>query len=695
MKKLFAFKKLSWKIALIVGVAVAIVAGSLSIYLQSRVMHHAGNFSQENLIREVNSMAEESNNAFTSATFGARSMRLFGESIFDLEAFKRNPQDFFDSVMRRYMDDFVVSVIENSPNVSAAYFSPHPDLAGFPFVVEIYFADSDEGIVSFDPITYEEYMEEDSEDMTWFYGAYNSGKPYWTHVYEDDGITMVSYVEPVIVDGMIIGVTGVDIFIDDIEEKIRAFKAYDTGFALIEDNYGGFFQTNDIAAGFSSSELDHLTSVAKANPGNVFDIRLGGEDFVIAARQLVNDYILYILVPKNEFNAVVTTSLVSSIAVFIVALIISLFIAYLIGRAISSPFVTVSKELGRIANGDFSKPMPQRVLDIPDETGQLAKAAEDVRIRFAYLTEKMLTIADGDLTEEIQLAYDGDTIGLALNNTMNTLNGMFSDLLDTSRQLGQEAEHLTDAGSLLAQGVSKQSGSVDKLTKTMSVIMENNKANLAMLEKAVEFEEKVKQDAQLGSQNMSHLANTVREISEASKGIHHVLKAIDDIAFQTNILALNAAVEAARAGQHGKGFAVVAEEVRALAAKSADAAKETAQLVDISTEKAAAGERLAAVTADSFSKIADGIVLLSDEVISKIEQNSRKNNEDVSVMITDIGVVSGVVHETASNSQRTEAMAGKINDQATLLKGMVQMFKIKNDNTPRISGSDTPRLGGR
>jgi len=341
MKKRFAFDKLSWKITIIVGVAVAIVAGSLSVYLQSRVMYHAGNYSRENLIREVSRMVEESNSAFTSAIYRTQSMRLLGESIFNVEAFRRSPQDFFDNTMRKHMDGFVVSVIENSAHVSAAYFSPHPDLAGFPFVVEIYFKDTNEGIISLDPLTYEEYMEEDSEDMTWFYGAYNSGLPYWTHVYEDNEITMVSYVEPVIIDGMIIGVTGVDIFIDDIEEMVSAFKVYETGFALLKDNYSGIFQTNDIVDGFTAGEIEYLINSATANPDNVFEARLGREDYIITAKQLVNDYTLYIFVPKNEFNAVVTASLVSSIVVFIVALIIVLFIAYLIGKAISRQIFAV------------------------------------------------------------------------------------------------------------------------------------------------------------------------------------------------------------------------------------------------------------------------------------------------------------------------------------------------------------------
>jgi methyl-accepting chemotaxis protein len=175
---------------------------------------------------------------------------------------------------------------------------------------------------------------------------------------------------------------------------------------------------------------------------------------------------------------------------------------------------------------------------------------------------------------------------------------------------------------------------------------------------------------------MERLEQTVREISEASKGIHKVLKAIEDIAFQTNILALNASVEAARAGALGKGFSVVADEVRSLAAKSSDAAKETAALVEISNSKAAEGEALAGEVSAAFLKIMHGITQ-SDEVILQIEKNSRKNNGDVTEMNRDVGMVSEIVQKTSASTHETAMMAQELSKHAESLNEIVSMFRIK------------------
>jgi methyl-accepting chemotaxis protein len=255
---------------------------------------------------------------------------------------------------------------------------------------------------------------------------------------------------------------------------------------------------------------------------------------------------------------------------------------------------------------------------------------------------------------------------------------MFMDLNEMAEQLQSEATNLSDGSNTLSSGCSEQTQAVSELMDAMEYLVKNNNDSMTMLSEALEIESVVKIDARTGDENMQKLATTVREINEASKGIHKILKAIEDIAFQTNILALNAAVEAARAGQHGKGFAVVAEEVRNLAAKSALAAKETAQLVGVSTRKAEEGEELTIVTAESLSKIIEGINKTED-IIGRIEQNSHKNDDNISTMNKDLNIVSGITQKTASTSEQTAAMAQELLGQADELRAIVSVFRIKGE----------------
>ncbi|MEL7659130.1 MAG: methyl-accepting chemotaxis protein, partial [Bacillota bacterium] len=133
------------------------------------------------------------------------------------------------------------------------------------------------------------------------------------------------------------------------------------------------------------------------------------------------------------------------------------------------------------------------------------------------------------------------------------------------------------------------------------------KENASSANEANELTLNVKDNAQQGNKHMSEMLKAMEEINDSSNNISKIIKVIDDIAFQTNILALNAAVEAARAGQHGKGFAVVAEEVRNLAARSAEAAKNTTELIQGSIKKSSAGTDIANNTAKALSEIVEGV----------------------------------------------------------------------------------------
>jgi methyl-accepting chemotaxis protein len=185
----------------------------------------------------------------------------------------------------------------------------------------------------------------------------------------------------------------------------------------------------------------------------------------------------------------------------------------------------------------------------------------------------------------------------------------------------------------------------------------------------------VKNNAEKGADQMSHMTAAVSEINQASHDISKVIKVIDDIAFQTNILALNAAVEAARAGEAGKGFAVVADEVRNLASKSA-AAKETGSLIENSMKKAELGTSIAAETAASLAEIVDGINK-STELFAEIAESSSHQSVAIAQINDGITQVSQVVQRTSATAEECAASSEELNTQSIILTEHVERFKLK------------------
>jgi len=578
----------------------------------------------------------------------------------------------------------------------------------------------------------------------WYALAAKSGQGAITQPYLAEGTdvptTMTSIAYPVISGGKMIGVSGVDISLASLADRLGKLKPFGSGRVYLLSQAGKWLAApipELLMKDYEGAGADVIkNALSSGASGMIRDLTYDGNepfDRVVYPFSLPNvnaNWVVLVDVPRTVINAPVndqTYMMIVGGLVVLGAVLAGLYLA--VRRFVQKPLSALVADVERLGSGDYENPITGQ--DRVDETGQVSKALEGFRHRLAdagrlenearhereqaerersrseseraeisalqrdivaRLGKGLSHLASGDLAFRIADEFPGEYAQLKrdFNGAMESLEETIRTVNQSVVNIGSGTGEISSAANDLSQRTEQQAASLEETAAALDELTSQVNASADNAKVAAKSVELASSDAEQSGEVVQKAIAAMHGIEQSSHEVSRIIGVIDEIAFQTNLLALNAGVEAARAGEAGKGFAVVAQEVRELAQRSANAAKEIKTLISTSADQVREGVDLVGKAGGALKKIAEQVVEING-LIRQISGSASEQAVGLREINTAVNQMDQVTQQNAAMVEETTAASMALNEEAQSLSALVSRFRLPEGEPTQAA---TNRLRG-